>query len=102
MKVSMPAPGNSLGVGMELEENLEEYTMAAQRNGKTKGIEGKGALISCFILFAIYFINVLLGKVNISYGLNLPHLGNVAEFLLLAVASVSLIVAALKAENIEK
>jgi hypothetical protein len=45
---------------------------------------------------------VLLGKVNISYGLNLPHLGNVAEFLLLAVASVSLIVAALKAENIEK
>ena len=76
--------------------------MAAQQNNKPNGLAGKGALITCFLLFTIYFINVLLGKVNISYGLTLPHFGNVAEFLLLAVASVSLIVAALKREAAEK
>ena len=76
--------------------------MATQHIEKCNGSEGKGALISCLILFAIYLINVLLGKVNVSYGLNLPHLGNVAEFLLLVVASVSLIVSALKTEAREK
>jgi len=45
---------------------------------------------------------VLLGKVNISYGLNLPHLGNVAEFLLLFGACILLIIAALKRETAEK
>ena len=75
--------------------------MVAQQDNKTNGKEGKGALITCFVLFALYFINVLLGKAKISYGLNLPHLGNVAEFLLLSVASVSLIVAALKSETAE-
>lgn len=76
--------------------------MVAQQNKKTNGREGKGALIVCFFLFALYFINVLLGKLKISYGLNLPHLGNVLEFLLLTVASISLIVAALKSEAAEK
>ncbi len=73
--------------------------MVAQKDNKTNGKEGKGALITCFVLFSLYFINVLLGKAKISYGLNLPHLGNVAEFLLLSVASVSLIIAALKSET---
>jgi hypothetical protein len=54
-----------------------------------------------FLLFALYFINVLFGKATISYGLNLPHFGNVAEFLLLSVACVALIVAALKREAAE-
>ena len=76
--------------------------MAAQQEKQTNGKEGRGALITCFALFAAYFVNVLVGKVNISYGMGLPHLGNVAEFLLLSMASVFLIVAALKAEAAEK
>jgi hypothetical protein len=76
--------------------------MVAQQDNKANGKERKGALIICFVLFAIFFINVLFGKANISYGLNIPHLGNVAEFLLLSTACISLIVAALKAEAAEK
>ena len=58
-------------------------------------------MIVFFALFAAFFINVLFGKANISYGLKVPHLGNVAEFLLLFAACVSLIVAALKREAAE-
>lgn len=75
--------------------------MVAEQNNKSNGKEGKGALITFFLLFAIYFVNVLVGKAKVSYGLNLPHLGNVAEFLLLLVACVALIVAALKKEAAE-
>ena len=75
--------------------------MAAEQNDKTNGKGGKGALLTFFFLFAIYFINVIVGKMKVSYGLNLPHLGNVAEFLLLCVACVALIVAALKKEAAE-
>ena len=60
------------------------------------------SLIACFVLFALYLINVLLGKVNIAYGLNLPHLGNLAEFLMLFGACILLIIAALKQETAEK
>ena len=60
------------------------------------------SLIACFLLFALYLINVLLGKISISYGLNLPHLGNVAEFLMLFGACILLIIAALKRETAEK
>ena len=52
--------------------------------------------------FATYFINVLLGKINILYSLNLPHLGSVAEFLLLFAACILLIIAAIKRESAEK
>ena len=76
--------------------------MVAEQNNKTNGKEGNVALFTFYLLFAIYFVNVLFGKVKISYGLNLPHLGNVAEFLLLSVACVALIVAALKKEAAEK
>lgn len=76
--------------------------MAAQDDNQTNSKGGRGALITCFVLFAIYFINVLLGKINTSYGLNLPHLGNVAEFLLLFGACILLIIAALKRETAEK
>jgi len=75
--------------------------MLAEQNNKTNVKEGKGALITFFLLFALYFINVLVGKAKVSYGLNLPHLGNVAEFLLLSVACVTLIVAALRREAAE-
>ena len=76
--------------------------MAAQHDNQTDSRAGRGFLIPCFVLFAIYFFNVLLGKINISYSLNLPHLGNVAEFLLLFVACILLIIAALKRETAEK
>ena len=75
--------------------------MVAEQDDKTNGKGGKGALFTFFLLFAIYFLNVLVGKAKVSYGLNLPHLGNVAEFLLLSLACVALIVAALKKEAAE-
>ena len=76
--------------------------MVAHQDNQTNSKGGKGALITCFVLFAIYFINVLVGKINIAYGLKLPHFGNVAEFLLLFVACMLLIIAALKRETAEK
>ena len=76
--------------------------MVAHQDNQTNSKGGRGALITCFVLFATYFINVLVGKINISYSLNLPHLGNVAEFLMLFGACILLIVAALKRETAEK
>jgi hypothetical protein len=55
-----------------------------------------------FTFFLPYTLSTcLFGKATVSYGLNLPHFGNVAEFLLLSVACVALIVAALKREAAE-
>jgi hypothetical protein len=76
--------------------------MNAPKNNRMTGKGERIWLNACFVLFALYFINVLLGKVNISYGLNLPHLGNVAEFLMLFGACILLIIAALKRETAEK
>jgi len=76
--------------------------MVARHDNQTAIEEGKVALIPCAVLFVIYLINVIFGKINISYGLNLPHLGNVAEFLMLLGACILLIVAALKRETAEK
>ena len=75
--------------------------MVAEQTDKANGKGGKGALLTFFLLFTLYFINVLVGKATVTYGLNLPHLGNVAEFLLLFAACVALIVAALKREASE-
>ncbi len=76
--------------------------MTEQKSDRIKSKGERVSLIACFILFAIYLINVLLGKVNISYGLNLPHFGNVTEFLVLSMVCVLLIIAALKRETAEK
>jgi hypothetical protein len=76
--------------------------MVAQHDNQTDSREGRFVLIPCIVLFAAYFINVLVGKINISYSLNLPHLGNVAEFLLLFGTCILLIIAALKRETAEK
>ena len=76
--------------------------MIAQKNNSINGKRKRISLLACFLLFAIYLINVLLGKINILYGLNLPHLGNVVEFLLLFGACILLIIAALKRETAEK
>jgi hypothetical protein len=76
--------------------------MNAQKSNPIKGKGERISLIACILLFALYLINVLLGKISISYGLNLPHLGNVAEFLMLFGACILLIIAALKRETAEK
>lgn len=47
------------------------------------------------VSFGLYVLNVLIGKVNNVYGLKVFHLGNVGEFLLLLVASVTFIAVAL-------
>ena len=76
--------------------------MPAHQNNQPTSKRGTGALIPCFVLFAAYFINVVVGKINILFGLNLPHVGNVAEFLMLFGACILLILAALKRETAEK
>lgn len=76
--------------------------MIAQKSNQITDRGERIPLIACFVLFAIYLINLILGKINISYGLNLPHLGNLAEFLLLFGACILLIIAALKRETAEK
>ena len=76
--------------------------MSAQKHNQKTDSREKIPLIACFVLFVMYLINLILGKINISYGLNLPHLGNVAEFLLLFGACILLIIAALKSETAEK
>ena len=76
--------------------------MVAQQDNQTNSKKGRGALVTCFVFFTVYFLNVLIGKINISYNLKLPHIGNVAEFLLLFGACVLLIIAALKRETAEK
>jgi heme A synthase len=75
--------------------------MVAQHDNQTGSKAERGALITSFVLFAIFFINVVFGKINIAYGLNLPHADNVGEFLLLFVACILLIIAALKRETRE-
>lgn len=62
---------------------------------------GRLPLMGCFALFAIYFVNMFVGKANILYHLGLPHMDNVGEFLLMAAASTLLIVAALEREAAE-
>ncbi len=64
--------------------------------------KGRIPLMACIALFALFFVNLFIGKANIHYQLNLPHMGNLAEFLLMAAASTLLIVAALERETAEK
>jgi hypothetical protein len=54
--------------------------------------------MACIALFALFFVNLFIGKANIHYQLDLPHMGNLAEFLIMAAASTLLIVAALERE----
>jgi len=57
--------------------------------------------MGCIALFAIFFLNMFVGKANILWHLGLPHMDNVGEFLLVAAASTLLIVAALEREAAE-
>ena len=51
------------------------------------------------IFFILFFINVLIGKINIEFERNIYHFGDIVEFLLLLVSSTSLIVVALELES---
>lgn len=61
--------------------------------------KGRGFLIVFYILFALFTLNILLGKAGVQFGWDLPFLlGDVPEFLLLLVAAVFLMLAALRRE----
>lgn len=66
-----------------------------------KGLTRIAIMISA-LSFGIYVLNVLIGKANIVYGLNIFHFGNVGEFLILLVASVAFIAVALYEEATSK
>ena len=65
-------------------------------------LAGRVPLRLSLALFALFFLDVLAGKMNVQFAWGLPQLGSVKEFLLLAVASTFLIVAALARETAEK
>ncbi len=46
----------------------------------------------------LYFLNILLGKASVQWGWKVFYLGDVSEFLLLLIASISFVVAALHRE----
>lgn len=69
---------------------------------KTGPPAGRGILRISLLLFLLFFVNLLIGKGNIVFNWRLPHLGSLAEFLLLGAASTTLIWAALKREVAEK
>lgn len=60
------------------------------------------ALIIFAISSSLYLLNILIGKASIHWGVKIFHLGNIGEFLLLLLASVSFIAAALHREAVEE
>jgi len=69
---------------------------------KRKRGDGRTSRLICAVLFALYFVNVLVGKAIILFGWKVFHLGYVGEFLLLFVATTFLVVVALHNEAVEK
>jgi hypothetical protein len=57
--------------------------------------------ISIFF-FILFFINILIGKFNNMYDMDIYHFGDVAEFLLLLISSTSIIIVAIDLENKDK
>lgn len=71
------------------------------RRGNNNGANRKGRafLVVFYFLFALFALNILLGKASVQFGWNLPFLlGDVSEFLLLLAAAVFLMLAALMRE----
>jgi len=72
------------------------------KNKKAAGKYSLGerlALIIFGVSSSLYILNILIGKASVYWGLDIFHLGNIGEFLLLFAASVSVIVAALKRQQ---
>ncbi len=53
------------------------------------------AIIVAIVSFSLYVINMLIGKMNIVYGKEMFHIGDIGEFLIMLTASIAFIVAAL-------
>jgi heme A synthase len=69
-----------------------------KHSAKASPAAGRNILRLSLSLFLLFFVNILVGKCNVAFHWALPHLGSVAEFLLLAAASTTLIWAALHRE----
>ncbi len=67
------------------------------KNYATRG--SKIAIILSAISFVIYLLNIVAGKANIVYEMNLIQVGPIAEFLILLFSSTTFIVAALLQEH---
>lgn len=76
--------------------------MTSQQFNAEQSIVGKVAVILFAVFFGMYVLNVLIGKAIIVYGWKVFHIGNVGEFLLLLMASIAIIVAALRSEAVVK
>lgn len=72
-----------------------------EQNGKTerRARGGSAELIVFAVLFGLFGLNVLLGKASVQLGWDLPLLGDVAEFLLLLLATAVLTLAGLRRES---
>ena len=75
--------------------------MVKHHSVKRSPAGGRGMLRLSLFLFLLFFVNVVMGKCNVAFQWTLPHLGSLAEFLLLGVASTLLIWAALQREAAE-
>jgi hypothetical protein len=72
-------------------------------NKKSYATRGsKIAITLSAITFVIYLLNVIAGKANIVYELNLITIGSIGEFLVLLFSSTTFIVAALLQEAVWK
>jgi hypothetical protein len=82
-------------VGMPGEAD-KTMTDSQKKSYSTKG--SKIAVALSALSFVIYLINMIAGKANIIYELNLFQIGPVAEFLILLFSSTTFIIAALLQE----
>ena len=72
------------------------------KNGNTKSYSTRGSKIAITLSalsFAVYLLNIIAGKANIVYELNLLQVGHIAECLILLFSSTTFIVAALLQEE---
>jgi hypothetical protein len=76
--------------------------MKKKEKASQYSISERLSLLIFVISSGLYILNVLIGKASILWGWKIFHLGNVGEFLILLVASISLIAAALHREAAEE
>ncbi len=74
--------------------------MDEEKNGSYT-ITERVTLLIFIISLGLYFLNILLGKASVQWGWKVFYLGNISEFLLLLIASISFVLAALHSESRE-
>lgn len=75
--------------------------MKKEKKASQYSLSERLSLLIFGISSGLYILNVLIGKASILWGWKVFHLGNVGEFLILLVASISVIAAALHREAAE-